>query len=458
MNDKSIYGVFTPGREYKIGIDAPTGYYILSNTIIADSEKGLPFNSKDACMRLFEKGVTGFYPHRRYSAYWGIVAITGNYDRFLVEDGYAVYYGENPLNLFEMLKATTLVDGEICATGQTVFQNKVLQISVLKHDSKEYLYHGETDMVLSDQFWFSVNGYNFWSGLIDGRTYKAYSSLKISLEEKTTDKRTILDKWRFCAIEYICCSKEDSGFYWARVIKDGKNEDLFIAALPDWVRPEETHVAWLQPSFCHKKLTPSNGTIRDYYSKQFTQLADTLKQYCGMGLEIDVDKEIQHICDAPDFAVECTDLLNQCITYKEYFDKKAKDKSALITFRVGATYDKKFYCAAKLADKAYNVVLEETRPVYHITFKGDQIKEIQLMYFNLLTMFNHERDDLTKAAAFLKETDFFTYLQDALREYIADNQKKNGYSSFVNSSPLISIIKAINRHNRRELTRLYTQM
>lgn len=458
MNDSSTYGVFKPGKEYKVGIDAPTGYYILSNAMIADGEMVSPFSGKDACMRLFEKGVTSFYPHRRYTAYWGLVAITDNYDRFLVEGGYAVYYGEETFDLLEVLKTTELADGESSSKGQTVFVNEILQVSVLKRDSREYLYHGETDMVLSDQFWFSVNGHHYWAGLIDGRTYKAYYSVKICLKDKTTGKRIILDDEKHCAIGYLSCAKEDSGLYLARVITDEKNEDFFIAALPDRVQPKETYAAWLQPSFCHKKLTPSDETIREKYSKRFTQLAAILEQYCDLGLEIDVDKELQHFCDAPDFAVECTNLLKQYLAYKEVFDKKAKTESEYITFRVGATYDKKFYCAAKLADKACDVTLEETRPVYHITFRGDQTEEIQLMYFNLLTAFNHDRDDLMKAAAYLKENDFFTYLQDAIDGYIADNREKNGYSRFVNSSPLITIIKAINRYKRRELTRLYAQM
>ncbi len=458
MNDKSSYGVFAPGKEYKVGIDAPIGYYILSNAVIADDKKAIPFSHKDACMRLFEKGVTGFYPHRRYTAYWGLIAITNDYDRFTVEGGYAVYYGAEPFDLFKILKTAELVDDENCPTGQTVFVNEILQVSVLKRDSRKYLYHGETDMVLSEQFWFSVNGHNYWAGLIDGKTFKSYSSVKIGLKDLTTNRKIVFDDREFRAIGYITCSKEDGGLYLARVIIDDTNKDFFIAALPDRVLPEKICAAWLQPSFCRKKLTLSGDTIREVYSKQFSRLANVLKLYCSLGLEIDVDKEIQHFCDAPDFVEECTNLLKQCLSYKEYFDKKVKPESEYITFRVGTTYDKKFYCAAKLADKAHDVTLEEARPVYHITFRGNQTEEIQLMYFNLLTAFNHDRDDLMKAAAYLEEYDFFTYLQDTIDGYITDNREKNGYSRFVNSSPLIAIIKAINRYKRHELTRLYAQM
>jgi hypothetical protein len=50
-------------------------------------------------------------------------------------------------------------------------------------------------------------------------------------------------------------------------------------------------------------------------------------------------------------------------------------------FNVKVTYDKKYYCLAKIADSAKKIRHDINKNEYIVTFNSEQIIEIELMYY-----------------------------------------------------------------------------
>lgn len=125
---------------------------------------------------------------------------------------------------------------------------------------------------------------------------------------------------------------------------------------------------------------------------------------------------------------------------------------------VRATYDKQFYCAARLADEATLVEYDNARDLFYITFDGSRVEEISLMYYNLSNIVNSWRKDLTDGFEYIKKYDYFGYLQSEADKFILKLRDKFGYSGTVTDSVLISIIKAVKKKRKNDLDNLYAEM
>lgn len=217
-------------------------------------------------------------------------------------------------------------------------------------------------------------------------------------------------------------------------------------------------VTAVRPDRCKAPLLLTSSDLASLYFTELEALAAILEKYQNIGIEIDIEKELKYFERSPDFISECYKFLKKSLEAKALHDQKAIDKSKRITFRIEATYDKTFYCAAKLADDAYHIEVSDNEAIYWVTFSGDQIKEISLMLNVLTTPFNAEQEDLIKAWNYLRKYDFFSYLTDSINHFIGDLRTEYGYSTFVASSVLVSINKAISKNERKKLHDLYNAM
>ncbi len=447
--------VLVPDRVYEVGLDCPFGYYLFSNYLEYDKDTPPSHKPIDAEFHMYET-----YPpdswHTYERGYFGFAYVRQGQKFIRLESGAAIYFGDMPFNLYEVLTSADLSDGIFYSEGVTVLSNKLCTIKIFKRDRANYIYHGDSDAVLSDQFLYSINGHNFWAGILNVETYKSYNSVIFGLRDISTETQYKFgDKeLRVKGITNLTCSIEDEPL---RLYK-GAGKDYIAIEIPKQVSMDSVDIEWVKPSCCSKKLYCASADIKQIYSEDLSKLAVVLQKYSNIGLNLDIKKELEYFKKAPDFIHKCSDFLEKSLRDKSQFDSKVKDDSLRFTFHVGATYDKRFYCAAKLADDACDVQVNSDGTVYYVSFTGSQIEEISLMYYDLVSMYNTERSDLAAAAEYLEESDYYTYLQNAINTFISDLQTKSGYSSFITNSVLISIIKAINRDKRRKLNKLYSAM
>lgn len=177
-----------------------------------------------------------------------------------------------------------------------------------------------------------------------------------------------------------------------------------------------------------------------------------------LSIEIDIDKEIEKLLAAPRFIPICNDVISKCLSRYPQYQQDKGDKSKTFTFTVEATHNKYYYCAAKLADAAIRV--QGDGFPYLVTFRGDQIQEISLMFSSLMDSFDPRKKPewFDPIYEYLYQHDFSQYLSRSIREYLSDLQDLEGYSSFLNNSVLITISKQLNRKISEQLNKLYMVM
>ena len=440
---------------YEIGSSNPLGYYLFSNKIESAEGSVSHHNSVDAEFNMYET-----YPpvtsYRRAKGFFGLAQVCLGQRYILVENGIAFYYGEQPFNLYEILSSVNLPDDDFHRNGAIVSSNEVCTIEVFKKDKRNYLYHGDTDAIISEQYLYSINGHNFWAGFFDVETYRSYKSVKFGLKDSSTGKQYKFgDKGSSVkAITSIECSIENDPL----VLYRGAGKDFFAIEIPNQVSMEYVDMEWVQPSFSAKKLYRVPEDIKSLYRNNLEKLAVVLQGYRDIGLGIDITKELGVFKNAPDFIDKCSAFLKKCLKDNRLYDNINGNDNKMFTFYVDATYDKRFYCAAKLADKACDIQINSDNTGYYVTFTGNQIEEIGLMYYDLVSAFNTERNDLVAAAEYLREFDYFFYLKNTITKFIAGLRMEYGYSSFVTNSVLVSINKLIDRNKRKKLNNLYTAM
>ncbi len=72
-------------------------------------------------------------------------------------------------------------------------------------------------------------------------------------------------------------------------------------------------------------------------------------------------------------------------------------------FKITTNYDKRFYCATKIADSAKKLYFEPANSSYYVVYTGDQIDEIEMSYNVLCNILNYTRKDMELARQYLME-------------------------------------------------------
>lgn len=430
--------VLYPGHIYEVGKEIPLGYYCY--VFDKNYYKGtLTFCEPDeAAFRMYEE-----YPssrHRCSHSNFACVQVKPGCKYVQIENGIAMYYGEDKLDLYSLLHNADIIDGIYAADDAMVYDNGFLKIRIIRKDSTAHLYSGSTDALIWGQFWFSINSENYWLGNMSTLTHKRYSSAVLCLIDSKTGK-----EFKFTGHESGL-----SQFY--------VGNDYYVCKIPQGFDIYTSDVQWLTPSCVTDKLFHTEETVREKHAEMLSQMEALLIKYREIGLDIDVEKEIEFFCSSPDLMYECYPFLEKCLIKKEKFDSKRKVKKQKVRYVVRATYDKQFYCAAKLADAAMLVEYDNARDLFYVTFDGSKIDEISLMYYNLTNIVNSGRQDLISGFEYIQKYDYYGYLQSEADKYIFKLRDKYGYSGTVTDSVLISIIKAVKKKRKKELDILYAEM
>lgn len=432
-------------RTYIVGKDCSYGFYLISSK---SANSDADFNQ----YRSIDK--SGWYNRTR--CYFGCVEVKPPVVCISVENGNAVYIGEEPFDLFETINKATLPEGVFSQTGINVYKNQICGIKAFYRDSSAHAYCGDIFAEIDNQIVFSINDRFYWAFSIDVRSYRNYSDLQICFKSKKLGKSYIFGKngFTYGYIKGLVFDTEGKDLKYYRI----NNRDCFIAELPIGVNPSKLRLSWIQPNNSAMRLLPSDRAVADVFSNEYRKLANVLKKYCSLGLEIEIEDEIHLMDKGPDFAGIYASFLEKELSRHDLYVNKCPQNSSKYTFHVGATFDKKYYCAVKLAEKAIDIQANSENTVYYITYNAKQTEEIALMYFNLVSQFNADKDYMIEIQEYLKEYDFFTHLENSINSEIATLREKYGYSSFVTNSVLVHIIKSINKYRRRQLTALYSEM
>lgn len=433
---------------YQVGHDIELGYYLFSNEGTADTEH------PDVYFNMYPERPP-VSPYRRSSGYFGVTAINSTTMYVELKYGRALYYGK-PFNLYETLRLAALPNDNYYPAGATVLQNELCTIKVYKQDNRTYLYHGDSDAEVYEQYLYSINGHKFWAGVLAIKSYKSHNGFAFGFVDSDRGRRySFENSCRFAGTIYS--SREDQ----IRLYQDKRGDFVEIELPPtidlthielEWIQPKSNHTPWTE------RFTQSQQSIQEIYHNDLQKMKSILQGYCDVGIDIDISTEISNFCNAPDFLQPCADFLKNAFA-KYISDMERKDiPNQTFKFYVRPTYDMKYYCASKLADEAESIEFDENENLYYVTLNSIPIKNIRLMYKNLVTAFNQEREDLVAAESFLHEYDSDTILCTSMALFEGSLQKEYGFYSFIGQSVVHNIGVVIRKSWTNQLTKLYAEM
>ena len=432
-------------RTYKVGEDCCCGYYLFASNTDQQEADFYRYNE---------------YPpksvYKRFRCYCGCVEV-GESDKFIrIENGKAVYLGTKPFNFYHLLESATIEENRASNSGEIVLKNDICKIKVHYKDRRVHLYVGDSVAEVTEQIIFSINNHFFWSGKVNIRSYKPHRSIVFSFRYGLLGKQYTVGEngSSFLDVNNFSFSEDNKP---VRSFRKG-HESYYIIALPKDVRPSQIALDWLRPGPSEKNYIYTKKPICALFSEEYSRLASILLKYNDFGTKIDIEKELALFDVAPDFTTVCAEFLEK--EYKEWknMEKERRGQDEKYKFHIPKTFDKKYYCAVKLAEKAIDVVASSDENEYYVTFAGTQIDEIATMYAILIDGENMNEYNMKKAQQLLFENSFNHHFSIAESRLASLLREKYGYLGYLDHTVLRRIQIEEKPTIREKIDDLYNAM
>lgn len=432
-------------KTYKVGADCPRGYYLLTSNA---GKQDADFN------RYTEYPPKSMYTRSR--CYCGCVEV-GESDKYIrVENGNAVYLGLQPFDLYDALERATIEEGRVSNSGEAVFANEICKVKVHYLNRHVHLYAGDATAEVTDQKIVSVNNHFFWMGKVNVHSFKPYKSILFSFRYGLLRKTYTVGETGsvFLNLDKFSFSAEDKP---VKTFRRGR-ESYYLVDLPKDSRPSQIALDWLRPSSSEKSYYHTEKTTLELFSNEYSRLASILFKYNELGTVIDIGKELTLLDAAPDYATVCAEFLEK--EYREWrkLEKEKRGQDKKYIFRIPKTFDKKYYCAVKLAEKAIDVEADPDEKEYYVTFEGTQIDEIATMFAILIDVDNMNEPYMIRAKQLLFENSFNHHFSIAEGHLASFLREKYGYSGFVNNTVLRRIQIEEKPTLKEKIDDLYNEM
>lgn len=441
--------VLVPDRLYKVGRDIQPGYYLFSNLGVRDEEH------PDVYFNMYPEHPPVSRYHRA-EGYFGVAKLTEEFKYIKMEYGRALYYGK-PFDLYALLNSVALPDNDYHPEGIIALRNELCTIRIFKQEKVTSLYHGDGDAEVYEQYLYSINDHKFWAGVFSIKSYRSYYGLAFGFWDSKEEQHYSFTQG--CNFAGMCYSAKRKDI---RLYRDKRGEFVEVE-LPQNINLDHAELEWILPTSRHETYTErlfrTKKTIRETYASEIEQITRVFQEYHSVGVDIDPQAELTMLEKSPDLLAVCLPKLQECLRVFPHYQQKRPDVEKEITFPVKATFNKRYYIAAKLADSAKKVKPNIDKSIYYVTFDGSQIEEIRLMCSILIDVFNtpEERQAIDYAYEYLYEYHYLTYLGKTVQAHITELAEKYGWSYYT-YSPLSSIQKAIGKKISKKTDDLYQAM
>ena len=394
------------------------------------------------------------------------------------EQYYAFDIGEE---LYDVLDKATFGDEQFHKTGITVLDNSAFKIIVMRRIESAVKYFGDSVVEICDQMIFSINDRAFWGGFIDDYSWncdrKEADNVIFAIYDNTSQKEHIFkrsDKDRTFSNnrtflnEHSPVKRFRRDRYKEGVLRQNlktKFSYIFYAIeLPKEIDPSDISISWFKPSNHNRKCELLTQNIEEKFIEDFIELEEIVSKYNECGLELDMQNQKKHFSTVPLLLKPWILFLREQIKQYPLFQKIALDKNTQLTFPVENKPDKKYYVAAKLADSAIDVQLDEDKNVFLITFDGTQIEEISLMLDNLEIppiydngeakidfIFNPTNICANDIWLYLRKVSFYHYMEYMINSFWRNSLPYAGITIY-------SILGIMYNKMLNEVEKLYTSM
>lgn len=434
---KYAHLILYPGHLYKIGKEIPEGYYFYKFDKNYFNEKAAFVNVDECGVRIYKKSTSW---SDLVSGRCGNVLVDKDY--VMVVNGCAAYYGNEKFDDYEYIKHREQEILKFDTKGTLLYSNEILELRVFEkyHDG---IFGGDVVINLHDYYWYSMGDTCKWIAVIQPISFQNVKELKIEFSSKEGVKceRTFslyenlyYKKSKEIGLRYIINTELPQDFY-------GNKLKITLKDINGVVINEKLE------SNSERFDDKSIKYIRSEFHKEFELLKKLLSKIDG----IDIDKEITYLESAPDLLKYIINVLEDVIE-KEAIYKDLCATKGKVSFSVPVTYDKTYYCVAKIADVAENIEVISNGEKFIVTFEKTQLEEIELMSYLL---FNRNEEEI-KNRNFLLQYSYRYYIINSMQQCIDELNNKYGYSTKVTNSVLLSIIKNENKKMQRKVDEIYS--
>ena len=434
-------------KKYKLGVDCPYGYYVfVSEKMGVDAEFRAYYKSKDRLL---------CGKHKFWFSYFTCVYIDDCYEYIELDNGKAYYYGETPLDLYNLLISNHISENSYSSEGYPLIKNKVIDLRLYGIKRNSEFFYKSTYILVNDQVIFSVNGMFFFAFGFDVRSYKTFDSISVFIYDKNDSRLNdvlLCDNYLNLYTEQFSFRGNNDNYIFDRKrkipfcihnLKCNYNEFII-----DGVKIDD-----------HRMNTITTKTIKETYEYDFIEFRSILQKYKDLGLVIDVDKEMMIVEETPDLARVSCFYLNHYYHKRELFDGYRGGKREFV-FKLIATYNKEFYTVAKISEDAKSIAALSDYSEFYITIGDNNPLELALLYM-IYTRHESfvESEDCKVLSQFLVENEFFIYLGRMIAKACSKLREKydNSYG-YLYHSIFMNFQDSIHKYYRSILNMLYKKM
>ncbi len=438
--------VILPEHIYRVGIEIPEGYYLFKFDKAYYKEPISYCRNEEECAFNMHEN----YAYSRYHSEtkrYGCVLVNSQIRHIEVKNGIAIYYGGNKFDEEQIVNDSSIVENSFFSNGVKIFSCKIMELLLYEKHSDGDGFCGEIPVDVLNYSIYTIGGYLKWTADIKPLSFQNPGSMSVRFIDSSSGKNSYVAKIDNFAYRY----NRDRCINWFHV----------SAILPQYLVGKSVLIelieyngkSILEPLKNNISIHRYNGNqdIHKKFEKEFNVLKGLLKNFDG----IDIEYEVKYLEKAPDLINEINVCLQEVLEKRNLYEEKRGDADKEIMFSVPATYDKKFYCCAKLADAACQINVNEDSSEYKVIFKGTQIEQIEVMSY-LLYDGTKKEDVLNRE--YLNDKSYIFFIMNNIQQKINSLNEKYGYSSVVTNSVLVRIIKNINKCLQQRVDDIYSDI
>lgn len=437
--------ILLPNHVYRIGTEIPLGFYVFKFDEKYFVEEEVFLEKNECAIDLYEANSDSRRTRERGK--YGCVEIINSKRHAVVINGVAKYYGKTRFDEIGIIEDKNVPYNEFNSDGKMLFSNDIIDLRLFLKHSKGSRFCGKVMMNVYCYYWYAINGNCMWKAKVYPFSGRGFQTAEIIFS--TGDGVRFYKKFEgFKDIVHVYNDKEYNEYY------------VISANLPDEFYGKEVFITLCSfNDICveekledYKNVTDylEASEIRKYYATDFIQLESLLNEMEGL----DVERELKYFDKVPDIINKIIPTLEDIINAKNMLPNAIYSNED-IQFRIKATYNKVFYCAAKLADEAKAVYSLNNGTEFDVIYDSKQLEQIEMMYYIL---FHANSEGNEKVKDFLQKRSYIYYTIDRINQCIAELADAYGYSSLYRDSVLIRIIKNENKKMQKKMDKIYSDI
>ncbi|MBQ8247517.1 MAG: hypothetical protein IJZ42_10325 [Lachnospiraceae bacterium] len=441
-NVKILY----PNHVYRTELEIPTGFYLFKfdEKYYVKTEDDLEEN--ECFIDLYEVYSDSW--KRRERGKYGCIEITSKIKHITIYNGVAEYYGQTKFDVGEILENIVVPKNQIFDMEKSAIYNEIIDMRLFFRYQKGGRFLGTIPIDVLGYDCYIINGECKWRAKINPFFEEALNSIIIRFKSSDgfEEIKTISG---FQNIRYKYDDERHKKCY---IIETELSEKMCHSEFKlTLLAYNEFEVNEDLIDFVNAENYMDDYELENHYKDDFILLKNVLKEVEG----IDVEYELKCLKKMPEIVHLILPTLKDIVDKKQVFKCNNNDEEETV-FEVEATYNKAFYCIAKIADKAKAVYTKNDGEKFVIIYSNSQVESI--MQTNFILEQTNSGYVNEKIRNYLQKNCFEYYAIEMAMKCISKLCQESGYIGLYKNSILRRIIDCQKGKIKRQIDKVYSDI